>query len=62
MAYGIVTALRQAISSARTDAGVTGWFDIREYTEIEHQMSHDREKKIYDVKQHCSIPPLIPVL
>ena len=29
MSFGIVTALRQAIASARADAGVTGWFDIR---------------------------------
>lgn len=29
MTFGVVTALRQAISSARADAGVTGWFEVR---------------------------------
>lgn len=28
MSFGVVTALRQAISSARADAGVTGWFEM----------------------------------
>ena len=32
MAFGIVSALREAIAAARADTGVTGWFEMREYT------------------------------
>ena len=32
MSFGIVSALREAIAAARADAGVTGWFEMREYT------------------------------